>query len=318
LIVRPDNTFEILIDTRSVKNGSLLSDFDPPVAEPREIVDPEDTKPSDWVDATHITDPDASKPDDWDETLPEFIVDPDRADPPDGWYVDESRTIPDLSAIKPPQWDDDLHGEWLPPSIPNPKCEFARGCGRYDPPLIKNPLFRGKWRAPTIPNPEYKGWWTPRKIPNPDFVEDVQALNFGPLLGAGFEFWAADKRIWFNNVYIGTDEEAVRRWNRKSFLPRLSSQVMALRQLWIQRQVANREPIVTETDSTVDQLLDSIVENPSLLTISIAAVLVLFLGMFLGACLCGGLSPALVVQTVKRPVNVKTVKQEGEAKVSGK
>jgi hypothetical protein len=31
LIIRPDNTFEILIDNESKKKGSLLTDMDPPV-----------------------------------------------------------------------------------------------------------------------------------------------------------------------------------------------------------------------------------------------------------------------------------------------
>jgi hypothetical protein len=34
----------------NVRNGSLLVDFEPPVIPPKEIDDPEDKKPSDWVD----------------------------------------------------------------------------------------------------------------------------------------------------------------------------------------------------------------------------------------------------------------------------
>jgi calnexin len=50
LIVRPDNTFEVKINGESVRKGSLLEDFTPAVNPPREIDDPNDIKPADWVD----------------------------------------------------------------------------------------------------------------------------------------------------------------------------------------------------------------------------------------------------------------------------
>jgi len=46
LIVRPDNSFEILIDAESVKQGNLLTDFAPSVNPPKEIDDPTDKKTS--------------------------------------------------------------------------------------------------------------------------------------------------------------------------------------------------------------------------------------------------------------------------------
>ena len=57
----PDNTFEILFNGESSKNGSLLEDFDPPVNPSKEIDDPEDKKPEDWVEQAKIPDPSASK-----------------------------------------------------------------------------------------------------------------------------------------------------------------------------------------------------------------------------------------------------------------
>jgi calnexin len=51
LIVRPDNSFEIKIDGEQAAAGSLLEDFAPPVNPPREIDDPTDVKPADWVDS---------------------------------------------------------------------------------------------------------------------------------------------------------------------------------------------------------------------------------------------------------------------------
>lgn len=48
LVLRPDNTFSILVDNKEVNSGSLLEDFTPPVNPPEEVDDPEDTKPEDW------------------------------------------------------------------------------------------------------------------------------------------------------------------------------------------------------------------------------------------------------------------------------
>ena len=69
LIVKPDQTFDIQVNGESVKSGSLLEDFTPAVNPEKEIDDPNDSKPSDWVDEAKIPDPDATKPDDWDEDV---------------------------------------------------------------------------------------------------------------------------------------------------------------------------------------------------------------------------------------------------------
>jgi calnexin len=65
LIVRPDHSFEVLIDVHSVRNGSLLQDFPPPVIPLTELYDSDDQKPSDWVDVKEIDDPEAKEPADW-------------------------------------------------------------------------------------------------------------------------------------------------------------------------------------------------------------------------------------------------------------
>ena len=57
----PDNTYEILINNESDKKGSLLEDFEPAVNPPKEIDDPEDKKPGDWVEQAKIPDPSATK-----------------------------------------------------------------------------------------------------------------------------------------------------------------------------------------------------------------------------------------------------------------
>merc|ERR1712025_351506 len=110
LVVRSDNTYEIFVDKETKKSGSLLEDFEPPVNPPKQIDDPEDKKPEDWVDEAKINDPDASKPDDWDEDAPKDIID-EAATQPSGWMVDEPFQIPDPQAEQPEDWDEEDDGE---------------------------------------------------------------------------------------------------------------------------------------------------------------------------------------------------------------
>jgi calnexin len=220
LIVRPDNSFEILIDAESVRQGDLLKDFAPSVNPPKEIDDPTDVKPADWVDDEKIDDPSARKPDDWDESQPEYIKDPEKLEPPPGWLLDEPKFVPDAAAQAPEDWDEVIHGPWEPPTVANPKCDTAPGCGPYDPPLIKNSAFKGKWRPPKIPNPAYKGRWRARQIRNPDYFEDKTPSKFEPIIGAGFELWSIQKNLGFGNVFLGHNEEAVHKWNKEHFVPK--------------------------------------------------------------------------------------------------
>ena len=180
LVVNADNTFEILIDGESKKSGSLLEDFTPSVNPEKEIDDPKDSKPDNWVDEAKIPDPDAKKPEDWDEDAPFEIPDED-ATKPDDWLDDEPTMIPDPEAEKPEDWDDEEDGDWIPPTVPNPKCEEASGCGPWERPTKRNPDYKGKWSAEYIDNPAYKGVWKPRKIANPDYFEDKTPAKFEPM-----------------------------------------------------------------------------------------------------------------------------------------
>lgn len=103
LIVKPDNSFELLINNESVKKGNLLEDFTPSVNPEKEIDDENDKKPSDWVDEAKIVDPEAKKPEDWDEDAPLQIPDLDAVKPED-WLEDEPLTVPDPEAVKPEDW----------------------------------------------------------------------------------------------------------------------------------------------------------------------------------------------------------------------
>ncbi|KAI7157187.1 Calnexin [Hortaea werneckii] len=205
LIVRPDQTFEMKIDGSSVKNGSLLEDFTPSVNPAKEIDDPKDKKPDDWVEEAKIPDPDATKPEDWDEDAPFEIVDEDAEKPAD-WLEDEPTMVPDPEAEKPEDWDDEEDGDWIPPMVPNPKCDEVSGCGPWEKPTIRNPAYKGKWTAPLIDNPAYKGVWKPRKIANPDYFEDKTPAKFEAMGGIGFELWTMQNDILFDNIYIGHSE----------------------------------------------------------------------------------------------------------------
>ncbi|CAK8689641.1 unnamed protein product [Clavelina lepadiformis] len=126
LIVKPDNTYEVLIDNTKAQSGSLEEDWD-------------------FLPAKEIKDPDAKKPEDWDER--EKIPDPED-EKPEGW--DKPEHIPDPDASQPEDWDPEMDGEWEPPMIDNPEYQ-----GEWTPKQIDNPNYSGKWVHPMIANPEY-------------------------------------------------------------------------------------------------------------------------------------------------------------------
>ncbi|KAK4193528.1 Calreticulin family-domain-containing protein [Podospora australis] len=216
LIVHPNNTYIIQQNGEQVKEGSLLEDFTPAVNPPKEIDDPKDTKPEDWVDEARISDPDAKKPDDWDEDAPYEIIDEDATQPAD-WLVDEPLTVPDPEAQKPEDWDDEEDGDWIAPTVPNPKCADVSGCGPWTKPMKKNPDYKGKWTAPLIDNPAYKGVWAPRKIKNPDYFEDKTPANFEPIGAIGFELWTMQNNILFDNIYVGHSVEDAKKLAEETF-----------------------------------------------------------------------------------------------------
>ena len=60
LIVRPDNTYEVKIDNEKAQSGTLEEDWD--FLPPKNIPDPEASKPADWDDRAKIDDPEDEKP----------------------------------------------------------------------------------------------------------------------------------------------------------------------------------------------------------------------------------------------------------------
>merc|ERR1719316_1273613 len=127
MVLKPDNTVRVEIDEEKIYEGSIKDDWE--VLKPKQISDPEDKKPSDWVDEAMMDDPEDKKPDDW---------------------VEEKR-ITDADAKKPDDWDDEEDGEWEPPMKDNPEYK-----GDWSVKRISNPDYKGFWEAKKIDNPEYE------------------------------------------------------------------------------------------------------------------------------------------------------------------
>lgn len=160
MIIHPDNTYKVLIDGKEKQSGSLEADWD--LLPAKEIKDPAQSKPADWVDDAMMDDPTDSKPADWD-SVPEMIADPD--------------------ATKPDDWDDELDGAW-------------------EAPLIDNPAFKGAWKPKRIANPAYKGAWVHPMIPNPDYKADPNLYHFSDIGGVGLEIWQVTAGTIFDNVLV--------------------------------------------------------------------------------------------------------------------
>merc|ERR1712188_49421 len=168
LIVKPDNTFEVQIDGSEVESGKLADGWK--FLEPKEIDDPEDKKPADWVDEAEMDDPEDKKPEGYDD-IPAKIADP--------------------KATKPDDWDDESDGDWEAPQIDNPE-------------------FKGEWKAKRIPNPAYKGVWAPKKIANPKFVDDDQLYSYDSFAFVGIDIWQVKSGTIFDNLLITDDVDAAK------------------------------------------------------------------------------------------------------------
>lgn len=179
LVVKPDNTFEVLIDQEIAREGKLEEEWD--FLLPKEIKDPAQSKPADWVDAKKIPDPEDKKPEGYDDIPAE---------------------IPDPEATKPEDWDDEEDGAW-------------------EPPLIDNPEYKGPWKAKTIDNPAYKGEWVHPVIPNPDYKEDKELyIRAKDVKHVGFELWQVKAGTIFDDIivadsYAEAKEYADSTWGKK-------------------------------------------------------------------------------------------------------
>lgn len=162
-IVRPDNTYEVLIDGVKKESGNLLDDWD--FLKPKQIADPSQSKPADWVDEREIADPEDKKPEDWDN---------------------EPKTIADPEAKQPEDWSEEEDGKWEAPQIPNP-------------------AYKGEWSPRMIPNPAYKGEWKADMIDNPEYVADENLYKYDSNAAVGFELWQVKAGSIFDDIVITDD-----------------------------------------------------------------------------------------------------------------
>merc|ERR1711887_460712 len=170
LILNTDGSYEVLIDNEKAESGTLTDDWD--FLPPKMIKDPNEKKPSDWVDNAKMDDPEDSKPEDWEK--PEHIADPD--------------------ATKPEDWDDDMDGEWEPAMIDNPEYK-----GEWKPRQIDNPAYKGAWVHPEIDNPEY----------NADDAKDLG--KYDEFCKVGLDLWQVKSGTIFDNFLITDDVEEAKK-----------------------------------------------------------------------------------------------------------
>merc|ERR1712113_1194598 len=109
MILRKDNTVRVEIDEEKIYDGSVKDDWE--ILKPKEIADPAEKKPDDWVEEKRITDAEAKKPDDWD-------------DEEDGEWEAPMKDNPEYK------------GEWMAKRISNPAYK-----GFWEAKKIANPEY---------------------------------------------------------------------------------------------------------------------------------------------------------------------------------
>mmetsp|Transcript_76171 Transcript_76171/g.93528 ORF Transcript_76171/g.93528 Transcript_76171/m.93528 type:complete len:390 (+) Transcript_76171:96-1265(+) len=167
-VINSDDTYAIYVDGESKASGNIKDDWKFEL--PKKIKDPDDKKPSDWVDDEMMDDPDDTKPDDWD---------------------DEPATIADPDAEKPDDWDDDEDGEWQAPEIENPK-------------------YKGEWKPKRIKNPDYKGPWIQKEIDNPNYVAKSDVYKRGKIGVIGVEIWQVKSGTVFSDFILADSYDDVK------------------------------------------------------------------------------------------------------------
>jgi calnexin len=277
LVVRPDNTFEVLIDLEVAKKGSLETDFKPAFTPEKEIDDVNDKKPSNWVDTEEMDDPSASKPLDWNEDAPMEIVDQNDKIPQE-WDESAPSKIADPTAKKPEDWNDEEDGAWIAPEVENPQC--AKGCGKWTPRMIKNPEYKGKWVPPKIKNPEYKGVWAPKKVTNPNYFEEKFPSKFPDIEAVGIEVWQMTKNILFDNFIISQNVEAVEEYGRATWRPKYVIQ---------KEEIAKNAPAApNQVTQALEEIKDRVLDVLRNYPIPIVSTIVVLILSIVFLCCCGG------------------------------
>merc|ERR1711871_1102167 len=175
LIVNPDGTYEVQIDMNKVDSGKLEDGWD--FLEPKQIRDPDEKKPADWVDEAEIDDPEDKKPEGYDD-IPAKIADP--------------------KATKPDDWDDESDGTW-------------------EAPQIDNPDYKGEWKAKRIKNPAYKGVWEAKLIANPKYAPDDKLYSYPKFSTVGIDVWQVKSGTIFDNILLTDDVEYAKAHGEKTW-----------------------------------------------------------------------------------------------------
>lgn len=208
LVLRPDNTFEVFIDQKSVREGKLAEAFD--FLEPQEIKDPDATKPADWVDQARIPDPDDTKPAGWDDTPKE---------------------IPDPDATKPADWDEEDDGEWEAPMQDNPEYK-----GEWKAKMIDNPDYKGKWEHPMIANPAFK----------PD--EEMFMVCKDGCTHVGFELWQVKTGTLFDDILITDSLEEAQAFAQDTFFKKKDAEKEMYDKIEEEKRAKDSDSMVRSTE----------------------------------------------------------------------
>jgi len=166
MILHPDNSVLVDVNGENIYKGTLEADWD--LLASKEIDDPEDKKPSDWVDDAMIDDSSDTKPSDWVEI----------------------KEIVDSTATQPADWDEEEDGAWEAPMKPNPDYK-----GEWQPKRISNPEYKGVWSPKKIPNPDYQS------------DDELYLLNGKELGFIGFDLWQVKGGSRFDNVMLSLSED---------------------------------------------------------------------------------------------------------------
>jgi len=166
LIVHPDNKVYVKINDEVVYEGEMEKDWELLAA--KEIDDPADKKPEDWVDDAMIDDPEDKKPADW----------------------VEEKEIADAEAKKPDDWDTEEDGAYEAPMKANPAYK-----GEWSPKRIDNPAYKGVWAPKKIANPEYAE------------DSELYLMNKKDLGFVGFDLWQVKSGSKFDNLIIAADAD---------------------------------------------------------------------------------------------------------------
>jgi len=175
LIVNPDGTYEVQIDMNKVDSGKLEDGWD--FLEPKQIRDPDEKKPADWVDEAEIDDPEDKKPE---------------------GYDDIKAKIADPKAKKPDDWDDESDGTW-------------------EAPQIDNPAYKGPWKAKRIKNPAYKGVWEAKLIDNPKYAPDSTIGTYAKFNTVGIDVWQVKSGTIFDDILVTDDVEYAKAHGEKTW-----------------------------------------------------------------------------------------------------